>query len=318
MKAFIFALPFLNTIPLISASPNHPTPPTNDDPPAKHSLAHYYNSPNEAFQDLLDALPEDSLHAALVSSLSHFRDGVFESDRHGVEHIHQDNPPLATKLLVAAVKDLRNKKRQANNGTTSSSTPSQSSPSSTNTPSAVLVPVVIPTTDSQGRSTTTSQDVLSAPTASVAVTLTSVNAQGQTTLATTTKPAVVYSTTDASGSPVLSTPAVNFAPSSGQVITSTNAQGSPVVTTYTPSAGRVSSIVLQTTTGRDGKATVVTSYTYVEPASATGGTVGTSSKTSTAKPGLQSAGAEGSRRGLLSGGGAAVVGGVWAGVFAFV
>jgi hypothetical protein len=75
-----------------------------------------YASAQEAFQDLLNALPEESLHAAL-SGLEGFKSGVFESHSRGVEHVHENNPALATKLIVDAVNDLR--KRQApGNGTT--------------------------------------------------------------------------------------------------------------------------------------------------------------------------------------------------------
>ncbi|KAF1948669.1 hypothetical protein CC80DRAFT_599495 [Byssothecium circinans] len=299
----LLVLPLLTTLSL--ASPD--SSPTKEDSPVKNTLAHYYNSPNEAFQDLLNALPEESLHAALVSSLSHFREGIFESDRHGVEHIHQDNPPLATKLIVAAVQDLKQKnKRQApNNGTSRAAEPSPTQSQSQNPPNstpAVLVPVQITTTDPQGRPTTTSQSVLSAATASVAVAVTTTNAAGQTTVSTTTKPAVVISTTDAAGAPVVRTSAVDYAPSAGQVLTTTDAAGSAFVTTYTPSGGRVSSIVLQTTTGADGRPTVVTSFAYVDPSQTTGQPP---DKTSTAKPGLQSNAAVRGR------GMGVVVGGAW-------
>lgn len=299
--------------------------------PTKYLEAAYANA-NEAFQDLLNALPAESLHVAL-NSLSHFRDGVFESDKRGVEHIHRENPPLATKLIVAAVHDL--KKRQApapSNGTIpasqtqefqsqqpqstnsppessqappESSSPPQSSqdapqssqsPDPTNAPapqtsaaatqsSAVLLPVTVTTTDSEGRTTIASSEILSRPTASVAVAVTRTNAQGSTEVATETKPAVIISTTDSAGSTIAVTSAVDFAPTKGQVLTRTNAQGGTFLTTYTPGSGRVSSIVLLTTTGADGRQSVVTSYTYVDPAAqATGGA---DNPDSTAKPSLQ-------------------------------
>ncbi|KAF2646040.1 hypothetical protein P280DRAFT_464315 [Massarina eburnea CBS 473.64] len=278
----------LALLPLLTPAALSASPPT---PRKEPNIAQYYNSPNEAFQDLLNALPEESLHAALVSSLSHFRDGVFESDRHGVEAIHQENPPLATKLIVEAVRDLK-KKRQANN--TNGTTAAEAGATTTTTPPtsttpAVLVPVQIPTTDAKGNPTTTTLDVLSAATVSIPQTLTTTNSAGHTATITTTKPAIIHTTTNSAGAPITTTSAVDYAPSIGQVLSTTNAAGSAFVTTYTPDGGKVSSIVLQTTTGQDGQPTVVTSYTYVEPAMATGSK--TEAAATTAKPGLQSAAA---------------------------
>lgn len=287
-----------------------------------------YANANEAFQDLLNALPEESLHVAL-NSLQHYRDGVFESGKRGVEHIHHDNPPLATKLIVAAVNDL--KKRQApvsNNGTapttqseqpqstdtpqstqappesTQASESSQDQPQSTNAPasqssaappesSAVVIPVSV-TTTSNGQTTVATSEILSRPTASIAVPVTRTNSQGSTEVATETKPAVIISTTDSAGQAIVTTSAVNFAPTKGQVLTTTNAEGSTFLTTYTPGSGRVSSIVLLTTTGADGQQSVVTSYTYVDPAAQA--TAGSSDEPgSTAKPSLQKGAAAGYR-----------------------
>jgi len=75
-----------------------------------------YASAQEAFQDLLNALPEESLQAAL-SGLKGFKNGVFESHHRGVEHVHDSNPELATKLIVDAVNDLK-KRQTPSNGTT--------------------------------------------------------------------------------------------------------------------------------------------------------------------------------------------------------
>jgi DNA polymerase III gamma/tau subunit len=76
-----------------------------------------YASAQEAFQDLLNALPEESLQAAL-SGLKDFKNGVFESHHRGVEHIHSEDPALATKLIVDAVNDLKKRQTPAGNGTT--------------------------------------------------------------------------------------------------------------------------------------------------------------------------------------------------------
>jgi hypothetical protein len=338
----LLGLPLLGRV--AASEPASPSPTKGG---AQNAAQAIYANANEAFQDLLNALPEESLHVAL-NSLHHFREGVFESNRRGVEHIHHDNPPLATQLIVAAVNDL--KKRQApapSNGTTpatqseqpqstdspestdspqstdapqtsdapqstegspeSSQAPesSQDEPQSSNAPapqssaaapqsSAVVVPVVVTTTDSQGRTSVASSEILSRPTASIAVPVTRTNAQGSTEVATETKPAVIFSITDSAGQAIVTTSAVEFAPTRGQVLTRTNAEGSTFVTTYTPGSGRVSSIVLFTTTGADGQQSVVTSYTYVDPAAqATGDS--TDEPGSTAKPSLQKGAAAGYR-----------------------
>ncbi|KAF2269200.1 hypothetical protein CC78DRAFT_305940 [Lojkania enalia] len=304
----LLALPLLSPI---SAS----------DPKSKPTPTPLYADANQAFQDLLNALPEESLHVAL-NSLSKFQNGVFESDRHGVEHVHIENPPLATKLIVEAVRDLKKRQAAPSNGTAtppqqtsqqpntpppesetavipSSPSPSPSpSPSSTEE-SAVIVPVPITTTDSEGRTTTTSSSILSKPTASVAVPITTTDARGSTTVSTTTKPAHIISTTDADGNPTVATSALDFAPTAGQVLTSTDGEGSTFLTTYTPGGGRVSSVVLITTTGEDGGQSVVTSYTYVEPAQATASDP-PGDRTQTARPGLQTEGA-GCRKGVSRG-----------------
>jgi hypothetical protein len=277
-RIILLALPFLGRV--ACEEPASPTKQTD-----KNVQAFYANA-NEAFQDLLNALPEESLHAAL-NSLGHFRDGIFESDRHGVERVHQDNPPLATKLIVAAVQDLKMKRQVPTNGTTTSppQEPSDTPPSSP----AVVIPVPVETTDAEGRTTTSSTSILSEPTASVALTTTRTNAQGSVETATETKPAVIFSTTDSAGRGTVVTSAVDFAPTSGQVITRTNDQGSTFLTTYTPDGGKVSKVVLLTTTGQDGRPSVVTSYTFVDPAAAAT-TTNNENPTAgnTARPGLQS------------------------------
>ncbi|KAF2190236.1 hypothetical protein K469DRAFT_699843 [Zopfia rhizophila CBS 207.26] len=268
---------------------------------------------NQAFQDLLNALPEESLHVAL-NGLSKFQDGVFESGRHGVERVHNENPPLATKLIVAAVQDLKKRQQPApTNGTQTPSTPSQepssqapssnpppasskSPPASSNPPPAssskpppVVVPVPVSTTNSAGQATVVSSAILSEPTVSVAVPVTRTNAQGSTIVTEETKPGVVFTATDSAGQAFVTTSAVDFAPTPGQVLTTTDERGSTFLTTYTPDGGKVSSVVLITTTGADGRPSVITSYTFVDPAAATG-TDGKPlpSGASTAKPGLQS------------------------------
>jgi hypothetical protein len=321
-----------------------------------------YANANEAFHDLLNALPEESLHAAL-NSLGKFQEGIFESHRHGVERVHHDNPPLATKLIVAAVQDLKKRQVQSNGTQTlppqsqtslppvetqtpSSQAPAESSdappassdapassgapasseaPASTPAPESsqapassapppVVVPVPVTQTDSSGHTTVVSSVIFSEATAFVPVPVTRTNAQGQTEVATVTQPAVIFTATNAQGSSFLATSAVNFAPTKGQVITTTNAQGSTFLTTYTPGGGLVSSIKLITTTGRDGRPTVVTSYAFVNPAAPTeptGSQAGAPAPT-TGKPKLQSGAAQMNR--AME---AAMLGGAVGGAFAF-
>lgn len=303
----VLLLPLLGRV----ACEDPPASPTKQD----SSPSPIYANADEAFRDLLNALPEESLHVAL-NSLTHFQAGIFESDRHGVERVHNDNPPLATKLIIAAVHDLRKRQNPPSNVTVQSTPtqPSSSAPASSSAPptsSAVIVAVTVTTTNSKGQTTVTSQDVLSDPTASVAVPVTTTNSQGQTTVSTTTKPAIVFETTDSAGATVTATSAVEFAPTMSQVLTRTDSKGSTFLTTYTPDGGKVSSIVLITTTGANGQPSVITSYTVVGPALATG-TNGNPTGTNTAKPGLQS-GAAAQNRAME----AVIMGGALGGALAF-
>jgi len=286
-----------------------------------------YSNAKEAFQDLLNALPEESLHAAL-NGLEGFKNGVFESHHRGVEQVHDRNPALATKLIVAAVQDLK-KRQTPSNGTslaapppqTSAQPPAESSQapppaqSSNNAPAStpnsppvvvtttadrpVLIPVQQTVTDSRGQTVVETQSVLSQVTASVAVTIVRTNEQGATVTATENRPAIIRTTTDSQGRVTVTTSAANYLPTSGEVRTETDARGSTFLTTYTPSAGKVSSIKLITTTGADGKPSTLTSYTFVDPAEVTqapGGGNGNNSPTTTqGKPGLQTGAANANR-----------------------
>ncbi|KAF2252136.1 hypothetical protein BU26DRAFT_251856 [Trematosphaeria pertusa] len=328
----VLALPLLGRVACEEAA--SPTRKSENSPKPVYANAH------EAFQDLLNALPEESLHVAL-NSLTHFKDGIFESDRQGVERVHHDNAPLATKLIVAAVQDLKKRQTPPSNGTTSSAPPPPEStsqapppesseapppasseappPASSEAPapqsSAVVVPVPIATTtDSEGQTVVVSSEILSQPTASVAVAVTRTNAQGETEVTTETKPAVIFTATDTAGSAFLTTSAVDFAPTPGQVLTKTDSRGSTFFTTYTPGGGKVSSILLITTTGANGEPMVITSYTFVDPAQATATDAnGNPAQTNTGKPGLQTGAAN--RNWAAD---AALVGGAVGGAFAFL
>jgi hypothetical protein len=292
--------------------------------PAK-DVNNIYSSAHEAFQDLLNALPEESLQAAL-RGLKDFKDGVFETHHRGVEQVHNDNPALATKLIVAAVQDLKKRQTPSNGTTTVSPPPQQSSaqnppaessggavspaqvssggnnnsppPAETTTTTAdrpVIVTVQQTTTNSVGETIVQTTSVLSQVTASVAVTITATNRAGQTVTSTENRPAVIRTTTDSQGRTATITTAAQFAPTAGEVRTETNAEGRTFLTTYTPDGGKISSVKLITTTGADGKPSTMTSYEFVNPVQTpppnNGGTQ------TTARPGLQT--------------GAAVRNGVW-------
>lgn len=298
--------------------------------------------PNQAFQDLLNALPEESLHVALHNHHPKFQDGVFEGDRTAVEIVHHEDPPLATKLISAAKLDIL--KRQAGQTNSSGTTPPPatsdsssaaasaapstlslstdvspsssgaapaSAPASTSSgPPPVIVPVKISTTNSAGKPTVLTTEILSAATASVAIAITTTDSAGHTYVSSTNAPAVIFTTTDSAGSTIVATSAVAFAPTPGQVLTATNVRGSTFLTTYTPGGGTVSSVFLVTTTGPGGKPITLTSYAYVgaNPTGTQPGQEPQGTGTSTAKPGLQTgaAGVLSRRWGVEA---AAVVGG---------
>ena len=75
---------------------------------------------------ILDDIDVSVLHNVLHNLSPKYRDGVFSKDRAAIEHVHSENPVMASKLVYIA-------KRQ-NNGTTPASTPS-----------ATVVPLVAPT-----------------------------------------------------------------------------------------------------------------------------------------------------------------------------
>lgn len=304
----LLALPLFGSV-LADDSASH----TKDVSPANS----IYASAHEAFQDLLNALPEESLHAAL-SGLKDFKNGVFESHHRGVEQVHDKNPALATKLIVAAVQDLK-KRQNPSNGTTvappqssqpppeSNTHPAQQSSVAPNSPAnsptnnnpppastttttdrAVIVNVQQTTTNQQGQTVVETTSVLSQVTASVPVTLVRTT-NGQTLTTTENRPAVIRTTTDSVGRTAVITSAAQFAPTAGEVRTETDASGRTFVTTYTPGGGKISSVKLLTTTDAEGRPSTITSYTFVDPAQATGEAGGNGQPGTTNKPGLQNA-----------------------------
>lgn len=100
-----------------------------------HSLVNW-----EAFQHLLDTIEPSALHSVLHSLSPKFQDGVFSKDRSAIEHVHSENPIMASKLVHIA------KKRQDSNSTTTATsvttTTSDPPPSSTDEPSSSIEPSI--------------------------------------------------------------------------------------------------------------------------------------------------------------------------------
>lgn len=93
----------------------------------------------DAFSSLLDSTDPAALHSVLHSLSPKFQDGVFSKDRAAIEHVHSENPVIASKLVHLA------KKRQASNSTTTStaSTPAQSSVASESSSRAASVSSIL-------------------------------------------------------------------------------------------------------------------------------------------------------------------------------
>jgi hypothetical protein len=270
---------------------------------------------HDEFLELLEALPEQSIHAALQENLHpKYQEGVYEHDKSALEAVHSDNPPLATRLLAVAALDLI--KRQNGTAPTSTSTtetvattnsdttaPNPPPPPTSSTP--VVVPVTVSSTNSAGSVVVDTSSAIAAASTSVAVRITTTNAQGQTIATSSTAPAVVVvsnGVTSLSPVPVYTPPPATrsngaydvtttdrFGNSvvlsnvrSGQTLTTTNAKGSTFVTTFTPGGGHVSSLVLETTTLPNGQKSTITSF-----APATGGTATQTGPGSSGSPHLQ-------------------------------
>lgn len=268
------------------------------------------------FQELLNALPEESIHAALHKHLdTKYQDGVYEHNRDAVEAVHKDDPPTATKLLVGAALELL--KRQNGNGTSAvvpassvdASTSAAAVPTTTS-PTAVVVPVEVATTDSAGSSSVLTTSAVATASVSVAVKVTTTNSAGSTTVSSTVVPAAVVTASDGkvttSTVPTFNAKTVAPAPTSavaitttdssgdtltfsdvtkGKVFTTTNAKGSTFVTTITPDGGKIQSIVRHTSTLPNGSVGVVTSFADIQ--AATGTAAASASASATPSPRVQ-------------------------------
>ncbi|KAI8931894.1 hypothetical protein NX059_010798 [Plenodomus lindquistii] len=214
-----------------------------------------YASAQEAFQDLLNALPEDSLQAAL-SGLKDFKTGVFESHHRGVEHVHNSNPALATKLIVAAVRDLQ--KRQApGNGTTTVQTTAQQPPASSQAPPPESTQDQPQPTQDQPQPTQQTSQGQQPPASSAAA------PAPETTTTTAARPVIipVEQTITTGGSTVVQTTEVfsEVTASVAVTVVRTNNEGATVTTTENRPA------IIMTTTDSAGREQVTTSAGNLAP-----------------------------------------------------
>ncbi|KAL6704299.1 hypothetical protein ACN47E_008363 [Coniothyrium glycines] len=240
----LLALPLLSSV--LAEAPASPV--------LKDEVNSIYASAHEAFQDLLNAIPEESLQAAL-SGLKDFKNGVFESHHRGVEQVHSSNPALATKLIVAAVNDLR-KRQNPSNGTTQ--TPPQTSadssivvPQAESTPAAPAQSSPAPQQPQQSTGNNPAQSTGAPP----------VNTPAETSSAPRAVIVPVEVTVTSNGqTQVQTTQVLSEVTASVQVtIVRTNSQGSTVTQTENRPA------VILTTTDSVGRTTITTSAGNLQP-----------------------------------------------------
>ncbi|KAK7897370.1 hypothetical protein LTR67_005259 [Exophiala xenobiotica] len=209
----------------------------------------------DSFQALLDAVDPSALHSVLHQLSPKFKDGVFSKDRAAIEHVHSENPVIASKLVHLA------KKRQASNSTVTSTTPS----STASTPA-----------ESSAESQSSSQAASISSILSSEVLASTV--PGATTI-------TVAPSTPASATAVATTNgAIVFSTFGGGMVTLTS---SAVGVRFTPST----STHLYYTTAADGSVETRTSLVVVNaPVTATDGTAAAGAAATTGSdPGLQNA-----------------------------
>jgi hypothetical protein len=282
----LLALPVLS---VLGANPL--TPGRSQSTPSSDSKENNHH----VFEELLRAVPEDSLHAALHTHLNpKYKDGVYEHDKTAVQKVHEDNPPLASKVILAAAKLELLKRQNISTPAPPQSTPAQPQPPAS-TEIVIPVPVTLSSTDAAGSAIVqTSSTAIPVPVTSVAVPVTATDAAGNTIVASSAAPAVVISTTDSAGNNIAITsrltgaPPAVITPTPGQVITTTDARGSTFVTTYTPGGGRATSLVVLTETLSNGQV-VTKTETVIGGADETGtaGNGGTKPTSTRGPAGLQ-------------------------------
>lgn len=282
----------------------------------------------QEFVALLNALPEESIQSALEKNLEQYKIGVFNEDRKAIEKVHNDDPPLATRLISdAALEALRvslAKRQDVLNTTVTSPTPEETppptpeetpppTPTPTPTPPpteqpppesepppespappsslpSVEIPIEVSTTDSAGGGVIVTSSYYDTPTAVVEVPIVTTDDQGNTFTTSVLRPGVVLTQTDADGAQVLITSAV---PSARRTATRTDSRGSTFITDIIPGDGGASSMVVYVTTLPDGQVRTITTYEYVGgTATGTGDGNGSPDATNTRPdPGVQTAAA---------------------------
>ena len=208
----------------------------------------------DAFTSLLDSVDPVALHSVLHSLSPKFQDGVFSKDRAAIEHVHSENPFIASKLVHLA------KKRQASNTTTSASvtpsTPAQSSVESESSSRAASVSSIL------------SVAIFASTVPAATTVVVAPTAPPSATPVATTNGAVVYSTVG------------------GGLVTLTS---SAVSVHFTPST----STHLYVTTAPDGTVRTSTSVVVVNApvtdTSTATGAAGAAATTTSKGPGLQNA-----------------------------
>ncbi|KAH0848768.1 hypothetical protein AYO21_09872 [Fonsecaea monophora] len=246
-KAFVFSTLLLGTL----SSPAHV-------PEDDHALINW-----EAFQSLLDTVDPAALHSVLHSLSPKFQDGVFSKDRAAIEHVHSENPIIASKLV-----HLAKKRQDSNSTTTATTTPSTDAQSSV-------------ASESSSRAASVSSILSSAIFASTV--------PGATTV-------TVPPTTPPSATPVeTSGDAVVFSTFGGGLVTLTS---SALSVHFTPST----STQLFYATAGDGSVQTSTSVVVVNaPVTDSGDATGAAgAATTTGSPGLQNGGVSIKMGGLAS------------------
>ncbi|KAF2762545.1 hypothetical protein EJ05DRAFT_5599 [Pseudovirgaria hyperparasitica] len=274
----------LLSLPLISCVLSHPTAETTE---GVASILTSVDATKQAFQDLLNDLPEESLLAAVQNRFyPKFKDGSFELSREAMESVHHENPPLATQVMSAALRLELVKRQGGGNQTATSDTASVATSAPEDTPSVADTPTPTPTpTPTSERNTPsatptaetsemrtspsseapppTSAQSSAAPTSdpTIIVPVTRTNSAGNTFISSILQPGGVVTTTNSQGSQVVMT---TPRPTTPRAVTMTDEQGSTFVTTITPSGRLITSLVTLTQANAQGTVEVITSIEIIE------------------------------------------------------
>ncbi|KIV97125.1 hypothetical protein PV10_00913 [Exophiala mesophila] len=168
-KALVFGTLLLGAL----SSPTHRQ---EDD----HSLVNW-----EVFQQLLDTIEPAALHSVLHSLSPKFQDGVFSKDRSAIEHVHSENPIMASKLVHIAKKRQDSNSTITTSSTTTTITTSDPPPTTTEEPSSSIDPSI---------SSVLSEEIQASTVPGATTVIVAPSAPTSATAVETTEGAVVYST----------------------------------------------------------------------------------------------------------------------------